>query len=233
MQPDGRSALLAVLTVAVLLAGCSDGDSDRSAADRRPALATQVGESEGLVRILTRPGYAERGGNDVDVDWVSDFEEETRCTVEVTEFDSDDEVADSVADGGWDVVAAPREATSEMIDGRLVDPLNTALVPNFADVFDSLKARPWNSRDGQMFGIPGTWSESTADTWMVTEDARHPNCAYMWLDWIVSPDVNAQVAEWMDHAPSNRQSCDLTIDPDYCADRRAFDDAYVRETLEG
>ncbi len=34
-----------------------------------------------------------------------------------------------------------------------------------------------------------------SDTWMVAKDTPNINCAYKWLDWIVSPEANAQVAE--------------------------------------
>ena len=32
--------------------------------------------------------------------------------------------------------------------------------------------------------------------------AKHPNCSYKWMDWIVSPTVNAQVAQWFGEAPA-------------------------------
>ena len=39
----------------------------------------------------------------------------------------------------------------------------------------------------------------------------------LWMDWITSPWANAQVAEWFGEAPSNRESCALTANPDHCA----------------
>ena len=35
-----------------------------------------------------------------------------------------------------------------------VEPVNTALVPNYADIFDALKNKPWNSVAGVSYGIP-------------------------------------------------------------------------------
>src|SRR5690242_5098459 len=35
-----------------------------------------------------------------------------------------------------------------------VEPVNTDLIPNYADVYDFLKDKPWNSVDGQMYGVP-------------------------------------------------------------------------------
>ena len=34
-----------------------------------------------------------------------------------------------------------------------------------------------------------------SDTWMISSQAKNPNCMYMWMDHIVSPEANAAVAE--------------------------------------
>jgi putative spermidine/putrescine transport system substrate-binding protein len=65
-----------------------------------------------------------------------------------------------------------------------------------------------------------------SDTWMVTKDTPNINCAYKWLDWIVSPETNAQVAEWFGEAPANAKSCDLTADANHCDTYHAGDTAY-------
>ena len=44
---------------------------------------------------------------------------------------------------------------------------------------------------------------------MVATDSEHKNCAYMWLDWIASPEAQAQVAEWFGEAPANLKACDF------------------------
>jgi putative spermidine/putrescine transport system substrate-binding protein len=41
-----------------------------------------------------------------------------------------------------------------MIASGDVEPVNTDLVPNYADVFDALKMKPWNSVNGVAYGIP-------------------------------------------------------------------------------
>ena len=35
-----------------------------------------------------------------------------------------------------------------------VAPVNTELIPNYADVFEALKDQPWNTVDGQEYGVP-------------------------------------------------------------------------------
>ncbi len=65
-----------------------------------------------------------------------------------------------------------------------------------------------------------------SDTWMISSKAKHPNCMYMWMDHIISPEANAAVAEWFGEAPSNALSCDLTADPDHCATYHAAETDY-------
>jgi len=48
----------------------------------------------------------------------------------------------------------------------------------------------------------------------------------LWMDWIISPWANAQVAEWFGEAPANEKSCALTADKDHCDTFHADDEAY-------
>lgn len=58
-------------------------------------------------------------------------------------------------------------------------------------------------------GVTG-WS----DTWMVASQAKSPNCAYKWLDWISSPEVNAQATGYFGEAPSSQDACKFREDCD-------------------
>ena len=73
---------------------------------------------------------------------------------------------------------------------------------------------------------PSEGSTGWSDTWMISSKAKHPNCAYLWMNHIISPVANAAVAEWFGEAPSNAKSCDLTADKNHCATFHASDDAY-------
>ena len=39
--------------------------------------------------------------------------------------------------------------------------------------------------------LPKEGATGWSDTWMISSEAKHPNCTYMWMDWVVSPKVNA------------------------------------------
>jgi putative spermidine/putrescine transport system substrate-binding protein len=74
--------------------------------------------------------------------------------------------------------------------------------------------------------LPKEGSTGWADTWMIDAKSKHPNCAYEWLNWITTPDVQAQVAEWFGEAPANVKACALTKDTGHCDTFHAQDQAY-------
>ncbi|WP_241977491.1 ABC transporter substrate-binding protein [Cryobacterium cheniae] len=73
-------------------------------------------------------------------------------------------------------------------------------------------------------GVTG-WS----DTWMVASEAQSPNCAYAWLNYIASPEANAQATEYFGEAPSNQGACDFTVNPDQCEIFHAGDEEYASQ----
>ena len=342
------SALAVALLGVVTLGACGGGDDGG-------AMLEELGEGEGAVNLVAWAGYVEDGSTDPNVDWVSDFEAETGCEVNVKIGNSSDEMVELMQSGEYDAVSASGDATLRLIAGGDVVPVNTDLIPNYADVFEGLKNKPWNSVDGKAYGVPHgrganllvynteagaapssivdmflpdspyagkisvydspiyiadaaiylmatqpelgitnpyaldqtqfdaaiaaletqksivgqywalytdqqaalengsvtlgtTWQvivnlakangakiDSTlhdegatgwSDTWMVSSKAKHPNCAYKWLNHIISPKANAGVAEWFGEAPSNAKSCALTADPNHCATFHADDEEY-------
>src|SRR3712207_9546572 len=56
--------------------------------------------------------------------------------------------------GNYDGVSASGDATLRLIAGGDVAPVNTDLIPNYADVFEGLKNQPWNTVDGKAYGVP-------------------------------------------------------------------------------
>jgi putative spermidine/putrescine transport system substrate-binding protein len=74
--------------------------------------------------------------------------------------------------------------------------------------------------------LPSEGATGWSDTWMVAAKAAHPNCMYRWMDWITSPKVNAQVAEYFGEAPAQTKACDNTADKGFCTTYHALDKAY-------
>jgi putative spermidine/putrescine transport system substrate-binding protein len=74
--------------------------------------------------------------------------------------------------------------------------------------------------------LPSEGATGWSDTWMISSEAKHPNCMYMWMDWIVSPKANAQVAEYFGEAPAQSLACDQTADKEFCAKYHAEDPGF-------
>ena len=355
MQKRLFKSLAIVSVAALILSGCSSSSSEDSGVPKIDMM-TELGAGEGAVNIVGWAGYVENGSTDPNVDWVTGFEKETGCKVNFKVGNTSDEMVQLMQSGEYDVVSASGDASLRLIYGGDVAPVNTDLIPNYADVYDNLKMQQWNSVNGVAYGVPHgrganllayrtdkvnpaptswgavfdsnspykgkitaydspiyiadaalylmktqpdlgikypyaldqaqfdaaiellkqqkpligeywgdylkhvaslksgntllgtTWqvninlakSEGTkvegikpvegstgwSDTWMVSSKAAHPNCAYMWLNHIISPVANAGVAEWFGEAPSNAKSCDLTADKNHCATFHSSDDAY-------
>ena len=68
-----------------------------------------------------------------------------------------------------------------------------------------------------------------SDTWMINSKTKHLNCAYKFIDHIVSPEVNIQVAEWFGEAPGNSKACALAVNPDHCEIFHADDEAFWKD----
>ena len=49
--------------------------------------------------------------------------------------------------------------------------------------------------------LPEEGATGWSDTWMVSADTEHPNCAYAWMNHIISPKANAAVAVYADTGP--------------------------------
>jgi len=370
MRTRTMRAVMAIAAIALLTAvGCGSDDDDGGGGgggsgstalvnppgDLKPA--TNVGEGEGEVNLIAWAGYVEDGSTDPEVDWVTPFEKETGCQVNVKVGNTSDEMVTLMRTGNYDGVSASGDATLRLIAGGDVAPVNTDLVPNYKDVFEGLKDKPHNSVEGQMYGIPHGrganllmwnkdkvkpdpdswgvvfdenspnkgkvtaydspiyiadaalylkatqpdlkienpyelddkqfnaaidllkkqrgiigeyWSDYTkeqaafnngdtdvgttwqvianlidadgkvkvgttlpkegstgwSDTWMIAAKAKHPNCMYKWMDHIISPKANAQVAEYFGEAPANKKSCAETATKDHCDIFHAEDEAY-------
>jgi putative spermidine/putrescine transport system substrate-binding protein len=57
--------------------------------------------------------------------------------------------------------------------------------------------------------IPEEGATGWADTWMLATRAPHPNCAYLWTQWVSTPKVQAQQAVYFGETPANTKACPI------------------------
>ena len=74
--------------------------------------------------------------------------------------------------------------------------------------------------------LPEEGATGWSDTWMLSSEARNPNCMYMWMNHIVSPKANAQVAEYFGEAPAQELACEETAEKGFCAKYHAEDPGF-------
>ncbi|VVO17368.1 putative ABC transporter substrate-binding protein YdcS [Pseudomonas fluorescens] len=142
-----KTALLSAITTALLT----------SASIQAAEPLKAVGAGEGQLDIVAWPGYIERGESDKAYDWVTGFEKETGCKVNVKTAATSDEMVSLMTKGGYDLVTASGDASLRLVAGKRVQPINTALIPNWKTIDPRLKDGPWYVVDKQTFGTPYQW----------------------------------------------------------------------------
>lgn len=133
----------------VVLAACGGSDSKEST-----KAATKLGPTEGKVSILAWPGYVEDGSNDPKVDWVSEFEKQTKCKVTSKTYGTSDEAFNLAKTGDYDAIVASGDLTARMVASEEAVEVNTDLIPNYEKVYGFLKDQEWNTFDGKHYGVP-------------------------------------------------------------------------------
>jgi len=68
-----------------------------------------------------------------------------------------------------------------------------------------------------------------SDTWMINSKTKNLACAYAYIDYLTSPQINANIAEWFGEAPGNSKSCALTVAKDHCQIFHADDDDFWKD----
>jgi putative spermidine/putrescine transport system substrate-binding protein len=57
--------------------------------------------------------------------------------------------------------------------------------------------------------IPSQGATGWADTWMLATRAPDPNCAYKWMQWVTTPKVQAQEADYFGETPASKLACPI------------------------
>ena len=127
---------LLVAALSVVAAGCGGGDDDGGGGDSTAieGLGTSLEEiqaiarEEGEVNLVQWPGYAQL---------VDEFTDATGCTVNTKDGTSSDDMIVLMQTGAYDGVSASGNASVRLMTTGDVAPVDTDLVPNFADITES------------------------------------------------------------------------------------------------
>ena len=86
--------------------------------------------------------------------------------------------------------------------------------------------------DKQNVGVvlPKEGATGWADTWMLSSQAKDPNCMLKWMAYATTPPVQAKTAYTFGSAPANPKACSI-LDKEvanYCTDYHVTDPAYFK-----
>ncbi len=99
---------------------------------------------------------------------------------------------------------------------------------------DTVVGTTWQYQVNQLTGakapvqgiLPKEGSTGWSDTWMIASKSKNPNCMYLWMNYIISPEANAKATEYFGEAPVNAEACSLTKDKNHCDTFHAQDEEY-------
>jgi len=154
---DRRLLLTAAIAVAVTACAKKEEPAPAASAPEAAAPVAEVPALEGQVDIVAWPGYIERGETDPGYDWVTAFEQDTGCKVNVKTAGTSDEMVSLMTQGGYDLVTASGDASLRLIRGGTVQPVDLSRIPSYANVDERLKEAPWHFVDGKHYGTPYQW----------------------------------------------------------------------------
>ncbi len=137
-------------TAVIIVAACGPTTTPKPTVE----LPTIIGAAEDELNLVIWAGYAERGEIVAEYNWVTPFEDATGCKVNTTDMTDSSNGVSLMQSGDYDGISASGDATTRLIAGGIVAPVNTALFKNYANVFAGLKGLPHNTVDGVAYGVP-------------------------------------------------------------------------------
>lgn len=152
-----KMLILLVLLGVIAMVACTGGDSGEG---EREGMIQEIGAGEGQVDIIAWAGYIERGETDPAFDWVTDYEAETGCKVNVKVAATSDEMVALMNEGGFDLVTASGDASLRLISGGKVQPVNIDLIEAWDTVDPRLQNAEWHTVNGIHYGVPYQWGSN-------------------------------------------------------------------------
>src|ERR1043165_946355 len=167
-----RSLTILVCSAALTIAACAKKEDEAPKKEDAMMASTAL---EGALDIVAWPGYIERGETDKAYDWVTEFEAQTGCKVNVKTAGTSDEMVSLMTSGGpqpsppgdaswpppgnapYDLVTASGDASLRLIRGGTVMPVDVTRIPSFSNVDERLQKAAWHYVDGKHYGVPYQW----------------------------------------------------------------------------
>lgn len=145
--------MVVLMLFSVVLTACGGG----AATGPSTKMQQSIGPGEGEVDIIAWAGYIERGANDPNYDWVTQFEKDTSCKVKDKVANTSDEMVALMTSGGYDLVTASGDASLRLVYGGTVQELNVSLIKDWNRIDPRLANGSWHLVNGHQYGVPYQW----------------------------------------------------------------------------
>ena len=161
MKNLGRAAI-ALAALALVASACSSDSSSGDAGGGSATPVSSIGPGEGELNLIAWVGYTEDGTTEgyENYDWVTPFEKDTGCEVQVKYADSSDEMYNLMTGqaGQWDGVSASGDSSNRLIASGAVSAIDPALF-DFTDIIPPLNPTTGNETsqyvvDDVVYGVP-------------------------------------------------------------------------------
>ena len=160
-----RRWLVGAAALALVGAACGDDGGTGGSGGGEPAVTyDKIGDGEGALSLIAWSGYTEDGTTEgyEEYDWVTPFEKDTGCQVDVTYAASSDEMVQLMREGGgseYDGVSASGDSSNRLIAGGDVGAIDPSLFPEMKDVIAPLNPDGGSDTshyivDGNVYGTP-------------------------------------------------------------------------------
>jgi len=182
---------------------------------------------ESELDILALEGRVESGKGSTAFDWVTPFETATGCKVKAVLLDGNDSLASSLSGNKFDLVIA----ADSFLSPGIFQKIDFSRIRAFKNLDTRFSA---NTTVQNRLALPLHWkllkpvppaTESIIEieSTHLLANARHPNCAYAWMEWTLSPKVQADIAAALDTIPVIPAACvgNELLGDDACKQRMA------------
>src|ERR1700760_76151 len=146
----------------ILLAACSGTRTGPPEASASPSPTGPTYTSNpNFIRVVVPGGAVQNGSVNPKTDWVTPFEEQSGCLVELrtanTDADAYKDLTYGIGNSYYDAILASPTVAGQLMTAKAVAPLKTAQVTGYASVSPRLRAAPPEVAGATTYGLPYLW----------------------------------------------------------------------------
>jgi putative spermidine/putrescine transport system substrate-binding protein len=154
--------LLAVAGLMILLAACSGTRTGKPSANASPSPTGPTATTNpNFIRLVVPPGPVQNGSVDAKSDWVTPFEEQSGCLVELrsanTDADAYKDLTYGIGNSYYDGILASPEVAGQLMQAKAVAPLDTTRITGYSGVSPRLRTAAPEVSGTTTYGLPYLW----------------------------------------------------------------------------